>query len=1152
MGFLSGYNYRKKITLDHTKFSSTLIDFPLLVKLTNSNFDFSKSLTSGGLDIRFTSSDGETLLKYEREGFDTSKYGESFLINGTASSDSEWGGAASNAVDKNLSTRWATLYNIPFPHYWAYDLGSGVTKTVRKLRLKPYFAYTGSYIKDWELSGSNLASPVISNDSDWTSITTGQHANNDSWEDYSFSNSISYRHYRLKFTNNWPNTYDYTHNGAIEIEMMELESIFWVKIPSISNTVDTDIYIYYGKLGDSDGQDPTNVWDSYHKGVWHLKETGNGTSGEFIDSKNGYNGTGGGGNSAKCPVPVDTFAYKGQQFNYLQSHFIQLNEETNLKLGTSDFTLSAKFQFISNHTYVLLGMYAGTWQYFYWGGDTGPGSSLLRFRDAAVIDLTANFPVGPINYRWYDMEVTRNGTTFTLYLDGVQMNQQTGISAAISDYGAYKIGSMQGEESYTSYGIIDELRISIGLDRGNAWRSARISSDNNEINTFGNEEEPSIAEEVSTPDSIILTDSWSEDVTGYDINYYDIIGLIDEWTITTDPDTFELSDLLLLSDSWIVETNPKSSDISDSIYLYDIWNAAVAGINQIKFPTKLYTAVQTTKTFFTSLFVGGISSYKYITHLNLAVSNATTYKTDLRVLKLPYTNVEIGSFDDYSVKLDGIEIPDIDYNSVDINLSLNSSPSRASFILARRHDKLNETLSGISSIITNENKVQIYDGTTLLFTGYITEINAHSSNDTISIIAEDCRYKLARESIQFWYGGAYKLDNNYNGIPDDEEGVEEERDIPNYVKFEKNIATALNEIIASIGTIISGHEFFPFTGAFVPEYVKTYNNYASILDELILNTANVNWYIDANERLCFQKNNLGTIKTLNLSSLNLPRHPYDTILNDVQLNKKQSAYAKTIIVKRGKEIIRKWSRQEFNVFAFTPTFSKFLNTVFEKTAFCFQQWGLFSKNKFYVGINKTITAYVSTNEWILQAFINFQWLRTDTTNNLSDITLGSGEPHKTVYMTSYGIQNINTRWEERQKSSNNDESWLVSVQEENYDRCEFLVDMANFELNQSNKLITNANVSILLDAYKYYNIKFSDLINLGNTIQENIYNNNNGFPLNIISINIKFDTRIVTLNLSNNGKTYYEKTSNYLKNYIPPKVTYLYKKEEVVSFSQGV
>lgn len=50
--WLSGWRYRKKITIDH---------FPVLVKLTSSNFDFSKA-NSDGYDVRFCYSPDTEIL----------------------------------------------------------------------------------------------------------------------------------------------------------------------------------------------------------------------------------------------------------------------------------------------------------------------------------------------------------------------------------------------------------------------------------------------------------------------------------------------------------------------------------------------------------------------------------------------------------------------------------------------------------------------------------------------------------------------------------------------------------------------------------------------------------------------------------------------------------------------------------------------------------------------------------------------------------------------------------------------------------------------------------------------------------------------------------------------------------------------------------
>ena len=69
----AGWEYRKKVTIDATKIDSNLSGFPVLVKLTSSNFDFSKARNDGH-DIRFAQSNGTVLLKYERERHDSTNY----------------------------------------------------------------------------------------------------------------------------------------------------------------------------------------------------------------------------------------------------------------------------------------------------------------------------------------------------------------------------------------------------------------------------------------------------------------------------------------------------------------------------------------------------------------------------------------------------------------------------------------------------------------------------------------------------------------------------------------------------------------------------------------------------------------------------------------------------------------------------------------------------------------------------------------------------------------------------------------------------------------------------------------------------------------------------------------------------------------------
>jgi len=68
--WLSGWNYRKKITIQSANVDANLSDFPVYVDITaDSDIGGHVQDTTNGYDIRFTDANGTTLLKYEREYF---------------------------------------------------------------------------------------------------------------------------------------------------------------------------------------------------------------------------------------------------------------------------------------------------------------------------------------------------------------------------------------------------------------------------------------------------------------------------------------------------------------------------------------------------------------------------------------------------------------------------------------------------------------------------------------------------------------------------------------------------------------------------------------------------------------------------------------------------------------------------------------------------------------------------------------------------------------------------------------------------------------------------------------------------------------------------------------------------------------------------
>ena len=137
------------------------------------------------------------------------------LTGGTPSADSimNENQPASEACDGLIDVAdngWVS--SVGSPHWWKYDLGTSVTKKVIKVRFFGYYDGTAYMVKNFSIQGSN-------DDSNWDTLYTGLATNTIGWQEFSFSNSVAYRYYRIYL----PDTYrtDAEVNGFREIEMFE-------------------------------------------------------------------------------------------------------------------------------------------------------------------------------------------------------------------------------------------------------------------------------------------------------------------------------------------------------------------------------------------------------------------------------------------------------------------------------------------------------------------------------------------------------------------------------------------------------------------------------------------------------------------------------------------------------------------------------------------------------------------------------------------------------------------------------------------------------------------------------------------------------------------------------------------------------------------
>jgi len=239
--------------------------------------------------------------------------------------------------------------------------------------------------------------------------------------------------------------------------------IIWVRVPSISATVGTVIYMYYGNAAAADQEDKAATWTD-RDAVWHLIESGNGTTDEFLDSTlNGNDGTGSGG------IPAQSTGKIGdcQSFD-----------------GTTDYINMGNVltKTPSNQA---------TWSCWINSTDTGDSSAVMSKADATG-NYTGNWPLwlendeGDLEFYLYDNaanEVSKDGVTtvndgawhyivatysgnglqsgVSLYVDGSLLSFSGGATDTLGAYTnnfSFNIGCVD-DSRYFYQGLIDEAQV---------------------------------------------------------------------------------------------------------------------------------------------------------------------------------------------------------------------------------------------------------------------------------------------------------------------------------------------------------------------------------------------------------------------------------------------------------------------------------------------------------------------------------------------------------------------------------------------------------------------------------------------------------------------------------------------------------------------
>ncbi|MFC2007926.1 DUF2341 domain-containing protein [Chloroflexota bacterium] len=294
------------------------------------------------------------------------------------------------------------------------------------------------------------------------------------------------------------------------------ELVAWVRIPSLSATTDTEIYMYYGYASAANQEDVTGVWDSHYVAVWHLKEDPSGSAPQMADStSNSHDGTTHGSWSSSNQV---TGLIDGSlDFNSGYDK-VKVGTFDVVAGGSADDGITLETWFYSHEVrdgrFISKASGTDTNQHWWMLNALEEGSEYrLRFRlkTAGTTTLLLADPGNTVPLdQWVYAAATYDGSNMRIYQDASQVSS-TAKSGTISTHSNIKVAvgnQPPGAGSRRFDGLITEVRVS-DIARSTGW----IETSNNNYNspsafyTLGAEAEQALLPTVTTDNATLVEET---------------------------------------------------------------------------------------------------------------------------------------------------------------------------------------------------------------------------------------------------------------------------------------------------------------------------------------------------------------------------------------------------------------------------------------------------------------------------------------------------------------------------------------------------------------------------------------------------------------------------------------------------------------------
>jgi len=290
----------------------------------------------------------------------------------------------------------------------------------------------------------------------------------------------------------------------------------WVNIPTVSHTVDTVIYAFYGNAAVTTSlENRTAVWDSNFQMVLHMKETTN----PYRDStSNNYASTGG-----TNPTSVSGIIGDAESFNGT-SQYIAFSQAQSPNPSGS---ITAETWIKTSVSPVIMGKWASdglangnqSWAFL----TDGTGKLFAYFNANNSADVSLGATSGPINDgQWHHVAATAPGGTGTIYLyvDGTQVGSlanSNALLATTSDRLLVGAVMLAIGANYTN-GLLDEVRISNSV-RAADWLATEYCNQSLSCSFYNVGGENGVA--VTAVSTYTITTVWTDVATGtvgYDVD----------------------------------------------------------------------------------------------------------------------------------------------------------------------------------------------------------------------------------------------------------------------------------------------------------------------------------------------------------------------------------------------------------------------------------------------------------------------------------------------------------------------------------------------------------------------------------------------------------------------------------------------------------